>query len=137
MKKEKAVKEYQCPGCVCGSDPYGCYKNEHGDGIECTKHVVGTSVTGVGVFFLGMPTGFNKLGPNEKLKIKIFEKFTDVFDYDKFNVPVWKHLDKHGNTIVRGLMPRINFPFLHIILENCIDKVECIEITEKDCGVMD
>lgn len=49
----------------------------------------------------------------------------------------WKHLSKDGHTFVRGLMPRLNEPFLHIFLENCIDKIDCLEITQEDIDNMD
>jgi len=57
--------------------------------------------------------------------------------YDNFNVPCWKHLDKHGNTLVRGLKPRLNMPFLHIYLGDVRDQVECLEITKEDIDNMD
>jgi hypothetical protein len=34
-------------------------------------------------------------------------------------------------------MPRKNEPFLHIYLENCLDKIDCLEITEEDINQMD
>lgn len=130
------VEEYQCPGCVCGSDT-SCYKSDNGS-LACTKYVSGTmAFPMVGSFFLGMPKGFNRLGSEDKLKINIFAKLSDGWGYDKFNVPVWKHLDKHGNTLVRGICPRVNNPFLHIFLENCIDEIDCLEITKKDMEQMD
>lgn len=131
----KFIEEYQCPGCARGSDK-SCYVSEN-DMLECTKHAAGTTTPGIGSFFLGMPTGFNRLGSKDKLKINIFAKLTDGWGYSKFNVPVWKYLDEHGNTLVRGLCPRINNPFLHIFLENCIDKIDCLEITKDDMNVMD
>ena len=41
------------------------------------------------------------------------------------------------HTIVRGLPPRINCPFLHIYLEDCIDKINYLEITDSDIEDMD
>ena len=76
----------------------------------------------------------------DKLKVYIFNSFEDgnkEWAYDKFNVPIWKHLDEHNNTLVRGISPRINQTFIHIFLENCIDRIDCIEITEKDVQEMD
>jgi len=138
MKKEikKMIEIYQCPGCVCGSD-ISCY--EKSDGLECEKHVAGTRMSNVGRFFLGMPKGFCRLGACENTKISIFENFEDKpgWDYDKFNIPVWKHLDKYGNTLIRGLCPRTNYPFLHIFMGNCLDKIDCLEITQKDIDGMD
>lgn len=137
MKEEikKAVEEYQCPGCVCGSD-ISCYQK--GEGVECFRHVAGTTLMPqIGRIFLGMPKGFNRLGLCEKFKITIFEEVEDGWVFDKFNVPVWQYLDKHGNTLVRGICPRINWPFLHVFLGDVRSEIDCIEITQKDVNEMD
>ncbi len=132
---KKAVEEYQCPGCVVGSD-ISCY--EKGYNEACKRHVVGTSgYPAIGRFFLGMPRGFNRLGPCNEQTIKIFRKLEDGWTYDKFNVPVWKYKDQNGNVIVRGISPRINFPFIHVFLEDCLGEIKCLEITEKDISEMD
>ncbi|MBL3529638.1 MAG: hypothetical protein JMN27_18295 [gamma proteobacterium endosymbiont of Lamellibrachia anaximandri] len=129
------IEEYQCPGCVCGSDTE-CY--EKGETEECKKHVAGTMIMPVvGKVFLGMPTGFNRIGPVEKMQMFVFKEFVDGWGYDKFNVPVWKRLDKNGNTLVRGMNPRINFPFLHVFIGNHLDKIDCLEITDVDIEGMD
>lgn len=139
MKEEikKAVEEYQCPGCVCGSDT-SCY--EKGEGVECGRHVAGTTIMPqIGRIFLGMPQGFSRLGPCEKTKITIFEKIGEASykKYDLFNVPVWKFLDKNGNTLVRGLCPRINWPFLHVFLGNVLSEIDCLEVTQRNVEEMD
>jgi hypothetical protein len=115
MKKPiiNAIEEYQCPGCVGGSD-ISCYVK--GEDLACSKHVAGTMVSFVGRFFLGMPKGFNRIGPVEDMHINIFETVADGWGFDNLNVPIWKHLDGNGNTLVRGLCPRINKPFLHVYL---------------------
>lgn len=128
------IENYQCPGCVCGSD-ISCF--EKGSGIECDKHVVGTLIMGIGKIFLGMPHGFNRLGFVEEMKINGFETLSDGWGYDKFNIPVWKYLNEHGNTLVRGLSPRTNAPFLHIFLEDCLSEIDCYEITLEDLNGMD
>ena len=134
LNKPDAVDEYQCCGCVLGGEP--CY--EKGANEECAKHVPGTmAFPGIGIFLLGMPTGFNRLGPAKEMKVKIFKTFSDGWGYNMFNIPVWKHLDKNGNTLVRGLSPRTNFPFLHVFLENCLDEIDCLEITNADIRDMD
>jgi len=84
-----------------------------------------------------MPKGFDRCGVDEKLIIHIFEKFDDGWGYNKFNIPVWKYKDDIGSTLVRGLSPRINAPFLHIFLEDCRDKIDCLEITDEDIAEMD
>jgi len=135
----KWTKEYQCPGCVNGpNENYECFKEEdEKKNVACKMHYSGTTIFPTGKIFLGMPSGFNRLGMAEKVKINIFKKFEDGWGYDLFNVPVWKHKDKNGNVLVRGISPRINSPFLHIYLENCLDKINCQEITDKDIEGMD
>lgn len=134
-KFQQAVEEYQCPGCVCGSD-IECYQK--GESLSCSKHVVGTILLGMGHILLGMPKGFNRVGGNEKLNPSIYGTYeSSDWKYNKWNVPVWKYLDKFGNTLVRGMCPRTNFTFLHIFLEDCMDKISCFEITQDDVEGMD
>ena len=129
-----AVEQYQCPGCICGSD-IECYQK--GNNLGCNKHVTGTIMPAIGKIFLGLPIGFSRIGPVEKMKICIFKRLSDGWGYDKFNVPAWKHKDKYGNVLVRGISPRINFPFLHIFLEDCMKDIDCLEITEDEISEMD
>lgn len=140
MKTEikEAVQNYQCSGCISGYDTTCFIKNETG-GVGCGKHRAGTMIMGIGKIFLGLPKGFNRLGPQEDLKPNIFESLkSSDWDYDNiFNRAIWKHLTKDGHTLVRGIMPRRNEPFLHIYLENCLDKIDCLEITEDDINQMD
>ena len=89
-----------------------------------------------------MPKGFNRLGEIADLKPYVFEsyeKFKEAYSggYNKFNIPVWKHLDKNGNTIIRGMQPRLNAPFIHVILGNCLTEIDCFMITDKDVEEMD
>lgn len=148
QKIERAINEYQCPGCSVG--PYlknGCnsYKKRPW-GESCDSHSPGTTM-GLSIkFFLGMPVGFNRtgvgMGDEARLKLDIFESFDTVWDkdgepYDHFNIPVWKHLNKEGHTLVRGLSPRNNTPFLHVILEDCMDRIDCFEVTEQLISEMD
>jgi hypothetical protein len=135
MKNEikKAVESYQCAGCTNGHNTTCFTASDIHKG--CGKHSPGTFMSGTGKLFLGMPVGFNRIGPQEKLPLEIFIVFNDV--YDKFNIPTWKHLNSDGHTIVRGMQPRRNQTFLHVFLENCMDKIECREITEADMSEMD
>ena len=136
-KFKLAIEEYQCSGCVAGSD-IECFESNNTGGIGCGKHHAGTIITGIGNIFLGMPTGFNRLGENRKLKPNVYENFeSSEWEYDMWNIPVWKHLSKDGHTFVRGIMPRRNEPFIHIFLENCIDKIDCLEISQSDIDGMD
>jgi len=135
---KKAIEEYQCSGCVVGSDT-SCFKKNN-NGIGCVKHVAGTMMTGgVGTFFLGLPTGFNRLGYDTSLKPTIWKKFEDNTEwlYDKYNIPTWKHITKKGHTLVRGMLPRRNLTFLHIYLEDCRDRINCLELTQDDLNQMD
>jgi hypothetical protein len=141
-KVSVAVERYQCSGCISGSNT-SCFKaNEDAGGIGCGNHLSGTYISGIGKILLGLPKGFNRLGRHEDLKPTIFKSFKDFTEtgwkeYNNFNRPVWKHLDKHGNTLVRGLMPRRNEPFLHIFLENCISQIHCVEISKEQIDEMD
>jgi len=131
---KNAIREYQCPGCVSGDD-FKCYQS--GDSLACFKHCPGTIVPTVGKIFLGMPKGFSRLGTSN-LKIMIYKTFErSEWISDKWNVPVWKYLNKNGHTLIRGLSPRLNESFLYIFLEDCIDKIHCIEITQDDVDYMD
>lgn len=136
-KIKKSIEEYQCSGCISGCD-ISCFKPNKIAGIGCGEHYAGTMATGIGSFFLGLPRGFNRKGEQKDLKPIIFDKFEDsTWEYDMWNIPTWKHLNENGHTLVRGMMPRRNENFLHIYLENCIDKINCLEITKEDIKGMD
>jgi hypothetical protein len=135
-KIQNVIEEYQCSGCVSGSDTT-CFEPNSNGGVGCGKHCAGTmAFPAVGKFFLGMPKGFNRLGDSSKLKPIIFENFESGWGYDKFNIPVWKYL-KDGHTFVRGMQPRRNETFIHIFLEDCLNKIDCFEVTEADIDEMD
>lgn len=53
-----------------------------------------------------------------------------------FNASTKATYDGHI-TMIRGLSPRINKPFLHIIISNCVGLINCLEITEADINKMD
>ena len=135
---KNAIESYQCPGCACGSG-IECFKPDvKNKGIGCGKHVAGTVIRPiVGRVFLGLPNGFNRIG-DSKMSITMFETFeSSNWIYDMCNIPVWKHVNNEEHTLVRGISPRTNRPFLHIFLENCIEKIDCREITEYDINKMD
>lgn len=91
-----------------------------------------------GRIFLGMPKGFNRLGPLEDMKLWVYSGVDEsVHEINMFNVAVWKHLDEHGNTLIRGYRPRTNTPFLWVILGNHMDRFECREITKEEVAEMD
>jgi len=132
---KKAIQIYQCSGCVCGSDT-SCFIK--GENLECDKHVAGTRIMGIGRLFLGMPKGFNRLGAFEDLSLQIFGSFDKKeWKYNEWNIPVWKWLSKDGHTFVRGLCPRTNTPFLHVILEDCLSEIDCLLITDEIYESMD
>lgn len=136
QKLKLAIEEYQCSGCVCGSG-IECFKSSS-NGVGCGKHVIGTMIVGIGHVLLGLPNGFNRVGVCNELKPNIFETYEKCdWKFDKYNVAVWKHYNSKGHTIVRGIMPRKNEPFIHIFLEDCRDKIECIEISAKEISEMD
>ena len=141
MDIKEAIKEYQCPGCVCGCDlTCGSY-NEDNIGSGCIGHVVGTICSNnIGHIFLGLFRGFNRVGMIKKMPLTIFksqDQQEKIFNYDIFNIPVWKNQNEAGRIFIRGLSPRINMPFLHIILEGNFEKIDCIEITKEQLDKMD
>ena len=118
----KAIKEYQCPGCMKGyasdcdylkvnKNPFGFY--------TCSNHFPSTICSVAGQLLLGCPKGFNHLGPIDKkiqtIFIHIWEKGTKP-DWDKYNIPTWtRRVD--GNVFVKTYSPRINLCFVEILLE--------------------
>ena len=117
---KNAIEEYQCSGCTNGSD-ISCYKrsNQLPSNVECLNHSAGTNMLGLGWILLGMPTGFNRLGMNKDTEFCIFNCLGDGWGYNKYNTAVWKHLNKEGHTLVRGLSPRTSKPFIHVFLGLC------------------
>ena len=54
------------------------------------------------------------------------------------SVPVWKHLDRHGNTVIRWFSPRTNVGWSTVVLGDCRDKIpNALEITEEHVNNMD
>lgn len=133
-KLQIAVENYQCAGCVNGSFPE-CYK-KHVWGSGCDNHTAGTHLSGIGKIFMGLPKGFNRLGPNTQTRVIIHEKY-DATLYDKWNIPVWKFLDENHNTILRVISPRTNMTSVHVILENCMGQIKCQAVNKKMHDFMD
>jgi hypothetical protein len=160
-KSKLAIEQYQCTGCVRGTD-ISCYQPSE-NGISCGAHVAGTRAFPGGLLWLGLPKGFNRSGPlDHNIKLEIYEslnvlnselsnldkkvnqivKSESMMDvkvfYNKFNVPVWKHRTASGHVLVRGVSPRVNIPFLHILLNDSgFDQIPCLEITSADIEKMD
>lgn len=139
MKEVPAIiEEYQCSGCMRLSSD-GCYQEKNSLNISCANHYPGT-LTFNGTILLGFPNGFNRIGPFEKFEINVYKSYHDMekeWSFNKFNVPVWKHLTENNEVIVRGFCPRSNKPFMHLINENCIDEINCLNITQSDIDGMD
>ena len=128
-KIPKAVKEYQCPGCINGDI---CFALEQ-SGIGCGKHLSGTTASDIGRIFLGLPKGFNRTDMHGDTKVIIFESAKQQdkqWKYNKLNVPVW-YYKKGKVTFVRGLQPRLNMPFIHIILSGEPIVSRAYEITDE------
>ena len=144
-KIKKAIIEYQCPGCIVGNGPEECFKQSEFS-VSCDNHRAGTAIMGIGKIFLGLPSGFNRLGSDlgggENMKIEMFKSFESanknhLWKYNKYNIPVWKYLNNNGHTLVRGLIPRLNLPFLHIYLEDCRGQIDCFEVDQEMVDYMD
>jgi hypothetical protein len=134
-----AIRRYQVPGSAGEFDARN-FTNDHG----WKEHVPGTITSFAGRILLGMPKGFNRCGPIDPEQVArwiwiyaTWEEKQAHWPYGILNVPVWKYLDEHGNTIVRGLSPRVNTPFLHVILGDHRGKIRCAEITNKELEEMD
>ena len=133
-KQKFMIETYQCPGCVGGCD-IECF--EKSDSLACGKHVAGTTIMPrIGRIFLGLPTGFCRFCRDET-KIHIYKDLKHDWVYDKFNIPVWQHLDEHGNTLVRGISPRLDFTWIHIYIGDWLHRIICQEITQTDIDEMD
>ncbi len=71
----------------------------------------------------------------KKVKVRIMETLPE---YDLWrNRLVWKHLNKEGYTIIRGVSIVDEQPFIHIVVEDCMSKIDCIEITDELIAKMD
>jgi len=133
-KLKELVETYQCMGCSEGND-ISCYRVHEAWGIGCGNQRAGTFLKPFGKIFLGMPKGFNRLGQYNEQRIIIIEDAEGV--YDKFNIPVWKYLDKNSNTLVRGLSPRTNYAFVHIFPGDQRNKISCFEVDHELVEWMD
>jgi hypothetical protein len=125
-KHLKLIEEFQCPGCVVGSDTT-CGKFEERDS-SCVNHVAGTMLLGAGSFLLGMPKGFCKTGlayDRSTGKLESANKANVAFYnadehevagdfWNNCNVPVWA-MEKDDHLFVRVFMPRINFSCTQVI----------------------
>lgn len=124
MTGEEMVKEFLCPGCVCGMDTT-CGRYARGKGsysaagyFDCTGHVLGTTIMGVGNIALGMPRGFQRpphiRGANDtkqhinQMDIYLVPKGAPLPDMDKFNIPTWA-MERDGFLFLHLVSPRVNY----------------------------
>lgn len=141
---KKYIKEYQCRGCVNGPYELGCFKKTEFS-ESCDNHVIGTTILQYGKILLGMPKGFNIVGPIDlssfEYKPHIFknhEDFIKSFNKPNFlNIPVWAWKNEENHTFIKLLSPRTNIINLVVILEDCIDQFKCYQLTKEDLASID
>ena len=115
--KNDMVKDFQCPGCVAGSDTdCGSFllKESEFGGFRCEGHVAGTRISMIGSIYLGLPKGFSRVGKDHSCcSIFLYEK--EQFEYYNFcTLPVWA-MEKDGYLFVRCYMPRVNMAVVQVI----------------------
>lgn len=128
--KEEQIETFQCPGCVCGSDT-GCERfklYESSGWYRCQSHVPGTTISGIGSLYLGLPKGFCRVGmrseaafrrqydhPDAGNSIRIWEDEASAQGlWDWLNAPVWAMV-KDEVLFVRTYAPRINETSIDIV----------------------
>lgn len=120
--EQHMIEEFQCPGCVAGSDiKCGAFKFSKNNGVCCTGHVPGTMILGLGSILLGMPKGFNRVGDwrgeggftRDDSRIRLFTK-GEAPEWNDLNVPVWAMVEK-GYLYVRTYSPRTNRTFIDVV----------------------
>ena len=116
---KEMVEQFQCPGCVSGSDTTCGKFNYSVVDRRCTSHILGTSININNSIALGLPKGFNKPGWGQegksynKIMIRLYEN-GQLPEWDHLNVPVWA-LEKDGFLFVRTYAPRINQGWVDVI----------------------
>lgn len=124
--QRKMVEQFQCTGCVAGSDTKcGAFKPEEqrgarGTGIRCVSHVLGTYVVGRGHVALGLPTGFCRSGQigatqdsANTMNIRLWPAGSAPM-WDTFNVAVWG-MEQNGHLFVRTYCPRTNRTYVDVV----------------------
>jgi len=109
MTQIEMIEEFQCPGCTCGG-PKTCDKLKlHVSvsvGTWCESHSAGTFMLGLGRIALGLPKGFHRYGPGDKMEIRLFLA-GEKPEWDHLNVAVWAMVIG-GFLFVRTYSPRVN-----------------------------
>lgn len=118
MTSEEMIEKFQCPGCMSGGDTHcGHYSLNENYGISCSSHYAGTMIFGIGKILLGLPKGFNRIGPLESEYQKVYLRLWLAGQkpvWDKFNVPVWAMVED-GFLFTRTYSPRNNKTNVDII----------------------
>lgn len=129
LLRKQMVEEFQCPGCSAGlNTSSGCFEPDDAS-LACANHSAGTYISGIGNVNLGLPRGFNRLGPIgknlQRSNIRLFERMPN---YDIFNVLVWvqSHTVDEGDhkrnyLLVRTYIPRTNVTFVDVIADATVE----------------
>lgn len=135
--QRQMIEEFQCSGCVSGSDTKcGVFRLEGGEdgdkGFRCGAWTPGTIGIPGGRICLGLPVGFNKTGPIEMEYIQkggyvtLYASPADLGEnpvgpanifsgeYNKLNLPVWA-MEQDGHLFVRVISPRKCLPRVQVI----------------------
>jgi len=130
MNKLEIIQEYQCPGCVNGSDPQTCekfklFEQNLDNWFKCENHWPGTSVNGQ-QFHLGLPKPFALVKIVAERAEKFAEPFFRFFQKNKHpmygtdfyygarDIPVWA-LEQNGFLFVQVYSPRVKKTVVEII----------------------
>jgi len=119
MTIDQMVEEFQCPGCVLGSDTSCGSYNYDANELRCISHVCGTMIGFGNTVALGLPKGFNKTGwhkdgtPRNKMSIRLYPEGQKPA-WDHLNVPVWA-MEENGFLFVRTFAPRIDATWVDVI----------------------
>lgn len=149
MNIVQAIETYQCPGCVNGPPGPTCPNFKITD-RGCSGHVAGTLQVGpAGMIkeYLGVPKGFCRVGHNTGSGpgLAVVESIDDHLELysnlkTMYSIPVWKHLDKNGNTCTRWFSPRTNVGWTMIFLGSVLSHSvldRAIEVTQEQVDWMD
>lgn len=130
--KQEMVEKFQCPGCMCGTDPKTCsaFNLEQPYGFHCSGHVLGTSVNMQFHIALGLPKGFNRPPPRDDMmrtRSTIINGFGMWLagtkpSWDKLNIPVWAMVND-GYLFVRTYSPRTDRGRIDVIEGGTLDMV--------------
>ncbi len=141
MSVRQMVKQFQCAGCMSGSDTEcGRYKPSNQGHVACESHVPGTLAMPGGLIYLGMPKGFTKVGAlpgalagAPSTNIRLWPTGTSP-TWDYLNLPVWAHQNEDGVTFVRTYLPRINQAFVDVIEEGPAVTTIAIDLSKTTRG---